>query len=591
MTNYRASGSRDDPIQTEGDRGFVGVNMRDDPSMLQSGFAAAAINKDFSRSIAETRRGFRTQPWGQEMGVDFPIDFDFDFHATGFQQPFGAAVFSNPYGDEGALVATRYGAYKLKQNAVPGAIPLPTSERISTRVRMVQCFDRVLMFRGPDFTPLVWNPLEDFSTGLGAWEYIDQSETRNTDADNSWGDGATLIPNVSDGTCFNNRVFLPYLRDQIIVSDILDYTRYNPITQRLKINDGSDDQLMKIVPWNLTTLLAFKDQSIYLLEGVHGNLGSLSSAILTRERGLISTDGWATIGNDVWYWSEGGIFSITQTAQAELQAGADPISAPVQEIVDRINWRYADKIVMHSYSHRVLSAIPIDGADHNNAILSFNRLTGNFDGYWTADFLDILDFVQQDYAGRRQLFALNNTNLATSGTKGAYYLLLSGLSDDLYGVEKEIQDELWTRGYRMGVPDVKRGTRIRIHQSTWRPSFSVIANSEGVNETQTLAAAQTKDRTKYYAHGAAAYDVDNPNDDAAARGREDYSVDMDPADALDLGANGVDPQFLQEVTEAYRYRRHGAYIQVKIPNTQGLCNQHSIAVEAMAGPRKEGTTP
>ena len=53
--------------------------------------------------------------------------------------------------------------------------------------------------------------------------------------------------------------------------------------------------------------------------------------------------------------------------------------------------------------------------------------------------------------------------------------------------------------------------------------------------------------------------------------------------------NGVNPQMLQQVTENYRFRRRGSYIQVRVTNTQGRCSQHAIAVEAAAGHRKEGT--
>ena len=107
-----------------------------------------------------------------------------------------------------------------------------------------------------------------------------------------------MIPNASDATVFNNRLFVPVNRDEIVVSDILDYTRYSEATSRFRINSGTDDKIVRIYPWNQTTLIVFKDQSIYLLSNVFGDLRDLRADVLTREVGLVSRDGVIGVGKD-----------------------------------------------------------------------------------------------------------------------------------------------------------------------------------------------------------------------------------------------------------------------------------------------------
>ena len=56
-----------DEAIVDGDTGFVGVNSRLDPSQLQQGFVASAINKRFVNGVAETRAGIKKMPWSNRQ--------------------------------------------------------------------------------------------------------------------------------------------------------------------------------------------------------------------------------------------------------------------------------------------------------------------------------------------------------------------------------------------------------------------------------------------------------------------------------------------------------------------------------------------
>ena len=56
-----------DEAIVDGDTGFVGVNSRLDPSQLQLGFVASAINKRFVNGVVETRAGIKKMPWSNRQ--------------------------------------------------------------------------------------------------------------------------------------------------------------------------------------------------------------------------------------------------------------------------------------------------------------------------------------------------------------------------------------------------------------------------------------------------------------------------------------------------------------------------------------------
>ena len=445
MPRWRTQGAHDDRLAGLRDPFFVGVDQRD-PRSRPQGYAHDAVNKRFVDGVAETRLGLRTVTWGADWGVDFPIDFPFSFHECGFQGVYGVGRFSDPNSNEGGLIAVKAGVWRVAPNQEPQLIALPSGTELSDDVKFTQCFDRVLMWRGASLTPLEWNPQQDFTAGIREFVAISQSAGRNTDTDNSWGDGSVTIPNVTDGTLFNNRLFLITGRDYLTVSDILDYTRFNPVTQVFRINSGSDDRLMKVVGMNPSTLVCFKDQSIMALYNVYGALGSVVQRQITGNLGLVASEAWAYMGKDVWYLAHGHVYSLALTAENELQAEALPISEQMKTFMSRINWSAIGGAVAESHAGDFYLAAPIDGAQFNNAIAVWSGANQAWMGHWeAADFLDVKSFVKLDYAGRKRLFFVQGDSVSSSTrAHGGLFLVGEGYTDYVYGTHYDVSDKLVT---------------------------------------------------------------------------------------------------------------------------------------------------
>lgn len=512
--------------------------------------------------------------------TEFGIDFD---NQVGFGEVFGASVFSDPFGVEGVLVAVRNGIYRIMPNQEVQFIRLPFDEIIDAPCRMIQCFDRVLILRGPERAPLVWNPRQTTDAGIGTAQAITMSASRNGDADNDYGDVTTEIPASPDGVLHNNRVFLIQGKDDLVISDILDYTRYSEATQRFRINSGEDDTLMRILPANQTTLILFKNQSIYVLGNVYGDLSNVVQDVLTSEYGLVGRDAVVTVGRDILFLSEVGVFALSQALDNKLQASSEPLSAPIQPIINRINWEYASGAQMAYHSNRLYLAVPLDGARYNNAILVYNFLNRGWSGTWGGPLVDVVRFFKLNYAGKRELWFVGGTSLDDTALHGAAVLMGKGNKDYAFGTFHGIDDLMITRGYANVTISQKDFRRFLVDHSTWANTYGISFMADGVNEIRSIS-DKTPDRTKYFVFGKSTYDETNANDDHAAPYREDYSVRLTGNNLLYLGS-GIGLNRSQRRQLPLQPRTRAGYFRIKFTSSGGRHGIHGVAVEAQPGRR------
>jgi hypothetical protein len=496
----------------------------------------------------------------------------------------GVGVFSDPFGREIGLAALQEYALRFGGGMEPEVVRYPPYVQVTAPVELVQAFDRVLMFRGEleEQTPLVWSPRQSFEAGLDAFAEVEQTAARGSDDDNDYGDGTQTIPNAADATLHNNRLYIPVGRDEIVVSDILDYTRYNEATQRFRINAGSSDRIVRILPWNQTTLVIFKDQSVHTLGNVYGNLADIRTDVLTSEFGLVGRDAVAMVGRDIVFLGHGGVYSLQMALDNKLQASADPLSGPMQPLMDRIQWAHAHKAQMAYDDSRLLLAVPMDGADFCNAVLVFDYLTRAWHGRWVHPEMEVTSFLRMNYGGRRRLMAVMGHTKYLRRVHGSVQLLQAGDEDRMWSRRTEIATELMTRGYLMQTLGRKNYGQVLCDISSWAGTFQVYARPEGVNEERDISGTVAKSRTRSYVHGLGPYSALNADGQHEDEWREDYSVAMEPSSLLDVG-DGIGTNRFQRAQEVLRARQRGSLMQLRIAGTRGRMMIHGVQVECRPG--------
>ena len=170
--------------------------------------------------------------------------------------------------------------------------------------------------------------------------------------------------------------------DTVSVSNYLDYTDWD-VADAFTINNGSNDHLVGVAPWTLNEFLVFMRNSIYYVSV--GNDRYISGAALSAtsyvktlatDIGCLARKSVVQAGGGVFFLSDNGVYFLQpQPASAEsmkLLTMSDPISAPIDNVIQRINRNYASNAVATYWNNRYYLAVPLDDSTVNNTVLVFN---------------------------------------------------------------------------------------------------------------------------------------------------------------------------------------------------------------------------
>jgi hypothetical protein len=312
---------------------------------------SSAINARFRYGIPETRKGTAIYPWANKLDDD-------GIHPWGTVH--GVGVFKDPATRIDYLIIAAAGAvWVTSAHNTARSVPLPGGVVIDGPVSFTQAFDVMVMHRGEALPALEMSSVE---TGF---ENIVQTPD---------GTGTQVIPNATHSLFLQNRLLIPHAHDEIAASDYGNYTRYLPVAQSFKINQGSSDRIVAIEKFNDVTVIVFKDHSIYAVNNVYGDLAALQQDEITDMFGLVARRSVAQVGSDLWFLTPQGVMSLRQTESNKLQSVVLPVSDPIAPLIDRINGRYISQACAAYHDSRYYLAVPLDDAERVGHDLVFQTL-------------------------------------------------------------------------------------------------------------------------------------------------------------------------------------------------------------------------
>jgi hypothetical protein len=542
--------------------------MLHDRGTLSPGYLARCENKRLRDGAAATRPG---------------TTFAGDFNPAFANKIIGSHIYSNPNGSEVMLVATASASYvwALQFGKDPVQINLAAGDTGNGIVNFVQAFDKVLLFRYP------------FSAGaVMMWDgdpaHTFQVITLSTT-------GLKLVPQTTTGVPFQNRViyYSPYMatppwRDQIVMSDILDYTSYDDVFGVFRINAGQSDVVTSVFPYFKGAVVVFKYSSTHMLQDFTVDPSLSTQRMLNNRVGGVGVYGPLQVGQDVIFLSrQGGFYRLSEIIQDQVTTPPVPISRAIQPIIDRID---LDRAALYHCSASLddweFYAVPLDRKDGaSDAILVRNSVSNDWES--APDWWDDADFRINrlhvtSYDGRQRLFALDYA-------ASRVYLLYDGIEDEINGNAVPVRDVIETRGYTGGdLGSFKMCERATIGLRIYDPEVTVTALSDGVNEEKPIKTFG-KDRKRFYIHGHKEFDP--LTDDATEPKREDYStqdegVAIEDFEGLPVGPLlSIPPTSLifngtkQQSLERMAIRQQGRWISLRIENVNGQCDVLGAAVD------------
>ena len=287
-----------------------------------------------------------------------------------------------------------------------------------------------------------------FSRGLTLYKYTPASGTFGTNPiPSQW-------PNASYPLWAFSRLIYAN-GNTLVVSDILDPEVWDPISQELTLDPIAADLITGQCVWQYQSLAVFRNGSTWIVETGPGL--AVVDWQLNRASGTVGCCSHGTIvqcGVDVFFLSETGrgVYALSQMPTSNQMGVWMPISVPVKQYIDRINWSAVGNARATYWNDLYILSVPLDDATYNNFILAYSISLQSWQGLWCFDILD------SDHGFRDS--ARDRTNpdktLLLVGTLDGIVSEFSYPTDrryydtDLSNNQNPIQSSLTSRSYTFG---------------------------------------------------------------------------------------------------------------------------------------------
>lgn len=459
----RQQANNQDPLM-DGDRGFIGFNSRDNPQLLETGVLSLCKNFRLNRGVAETRKGLKRLTPGGIENVNVRFAMTFQVNEDNIDRILWLSdqhlYYINPATPQASRIQVPYG------NGVDLSF--------ATTVDAFQAGTYIYILLGDYHAPLRFN-------------YVNQTiNVVNTNQN-------TSMPRYSSqGLYIGNRAIVQKSKDEIAVSHYLDLTNWSSLDV-FKINDGSEDSIVAIAPWVLNEFVIFMRNRIYYASVGAGAYAQGSAPVpadsyvkvMATDIGCIAKGSVAQAAGGMLFLSDGGVYMMTPQAATTpegMRMGVlgEPLSAPIDDIIQRINQEHVSKAVGKYFNNRYYLAIPIDGSTVNNVVIIYNFINKKWesiDTFYAG--MDICSMVTAVIYGKKRLFYFDTQFgifLTEELDDGDHYdfstnnntlpeelpFLLYDTSDPNSFTRFPIDSELITRSYNFGFSEDKRYSQVEV---------------------------------------------------------------------------------------------------------------------------------
>lgn len=381
--------------QFAGDRVFTGLNSRDNPIAVPAGFVSRSENMRMDRGTLTVRKGLERLTEGGLIG----------------QTVYGSGVYINSSGQEIIIVCLTSSLYTYNPDSgsLVGPISYPAGQTITNAsvVAVFQAMGKVYITRGYSLRPFEFDYTAGTVTALPSVGH--------------------QFPNSVYGIYYGNRVIVQNSVDSVAVSHYLDATSFS-LADVFRINDGGNDTLVGICPWTLNEFVVFMRNSVFYVSVGSGNydVGDSIAAdayvkSLASDVGCAAARSAVQAGGGILFLSDNGVYVLSPSGAGQGTANTpegmrlltigEPLSAPIDNVIQRINRSAVSKAVAIYWENRYYLAVPLDNSTTNNHVLVFNFINKSWESIdsYPAGF-DVQNFVVAKKGSKRRLFALDDTN-------------------------------------------------------------------------------------------------------------------------------------------------------------------------------------
>jgi hypothetical protein len=383
---------------SDGELGFYSLNSRDNPSTLKEGTVTKSQNMRLEKGVATTRKGLQKF---------------YDASIAG-KTIVGSGTYTDNSGQESIIVladdsvlgVTRIVTFNTNTKVFFNGPALPARLTSSEGVEIVHALNKIFITRGHLLRPLIWDlassvieiPTNDkFPNSVGVIYYQNRF---------------IVIGKLNAAS--NDR-----RRDTVSVSHFLQYDDFSNVDS-FTINQGSNDEVVALVPWTLNEFIILcRNSTFYLNVGTNrytsGQPLSTDAKLetLAIDIGCAAKKSAVQVGDGVLFLSDNGVYLMSPATGGKpdgikLLTISDPLSSPIDDVIETINKDFIGGSVGCYWNNRYYLAVPLGTSEVNNAVLVYNFILKSWESVDVyPSTIDFMSFAVGKRLKQRRLFAID----------------------------------------------------------------------------------------------------------------------------------------------------------------------------------------
>lgn len=241
-------------------------------------------------------------------------------------------------------------------------------------VQVIDAFDEALILRNLGQPPVLYR----YEAGQGV---------RDLPAPRA---GMTTLPPAETGCYAGNRVWLKLGKSEVVASDIFEWD-YLGVETRWMIDDGENDEIVRLWPVGENRIVVFKTRSVHVIENVSALDTVSEPAIqidirrLAAARGCVSPWAIAQRGQTLFYLSREGVEALVLSESGISAMSDKPLSGAVQRYFEEVRWRAVRGAQMAVADNYLLLSVPTRWGERDYAAAIYDgTLLGRAPAAWPA---------------------------------------------------------------------------------------------------------------------------------------------------------------------------------------------------------------
>lgn len=263
-------------------------------------------------------------------------------------------------------------------------------------------------------------------------------------------------------TAHKFRLFCVQGVDTVISSNILPVPGSAPFPDpasatlgSIRVGKGDSDRIMALVPFKDHRLAVLKEYSLFVIDA-DPSVDPASWVIkqISDRVGCVGGGSAVSVGDDIVFLSRDGVRSIGTAFQQEQIATSDPISFPISDQIELINWDAAHKSVATFWRGRYILSVPMGSSTDPDTVLVYNTNLKQWAGVWTGWKPSDFEIIELTGQPRKLVWAdrTNNNVLAFRDWVDKTSVIEDDFADNLDGTFSTVPFKLLTRAMSFGDP-------------------------------------------------------------------------------------------------------------------------------------------